>query len=275
MVGGFVAPGRGLKAVMITLFAIWLLFAVALNWGDASIELFLLFCGSTDKILQGEIWRLATASLMHAPTGSISHILVALIGLFFLAPTLEERWGTPRFLRFLFFSGIIAYSVQVAGEVLLPASVAAKLGGALTGPDGSTYWFGAYPVVHAIAVAFALQFQGRTVRLFFVWPVSSRGLILFVLAMSVLRVIATSQALDGLISPFGGMFAGWLLGGGTPSPLRRAYLKLRLAQLDREALGTKKRRSARVKKSPFRVIEGGRSQGDDDEPRGPDGQLLN
>lgn len=266
--GGFVRPGRALTGVMIALLSIWLMFAIAINWGGASDELFLAFCGNTDKILSGEIWRLFTAPLMHHPTGTISHILFALLGLFFLAPTLEQKWGSARMLRFLALSGVIAYGVQMIFQLVLPASLSARL----VGP----YWYGAFPVIEAIAIAWAFNFSGQTVRLFFVLPVTSRALIGFVVAISVLRLIAASQAPEGLLSPFGGLFAGWLLGAGTPSPLRRAYLKFRLAQLDREVVQSKQRRARRVKQAPFRVIEGGRSETDDDDDgRGPDGRLLN
>jgi hypothetical protein len=94
--------------------------------------------------------------------------------------------------------------------------------------------------------------------------------------MSLLRVIAAAQAYEGLISPFGGMIAGWLLGGGTPSPLRRTYLRWRLAWLDREARsGTAKSRKA----SGLRVIPGGQSgaptHGAKGGKRGPQGGWLN
>ena len=96
-------------------------------------------------------------------------------------------------------------------------------------PDALSY------VVVFVAIAWALSFRGQTVRLWFVLPVSSRGMVFFIVAMSFLRVVAAAPGPEGLLSPFGGMLAGWLLGAGTPSPLRRVYLKFRLAQLDREA----------------------------------------
>jgi membrane associated rhomboid family serine protease len=186
------------------------------------------------------------------------------VGLLFLAPTLEQRWGGRRMLRFIIGSALIAYAVQMVAELLLPASVGAKL----VGP----YWFGALPVIEAIAIAWALSFRGQTVRLFFVLPVTSAVLIWVVIGISVLHVIAGTPSPEGLIAPFGGMFAGWLLGAGTPSPARKIYLRLRLAQLDREAAHTRQHRAKRVQKSNLRVIEGGR---DDDDDHGPGGQLLN
>lgn len=172
------------------------------------------------------------------------------------------RWGGPRLLRFLFFSAVIAYGFQMVLGALLPAETAAKL--------VPPYWFGAYPVVEAVAIAWALSFRGQTVRLMLVLPVSANALVGFVIALSVLRVVAAAEAPEGLLSPFGGMFAGWLLGGGTPSPLRRAYLALRLRQLDREARAAGRDRQQRVKNSRLQVIEGGKKGS-----KGPDGKWLN
>jgi len=268
-------PGKALVRVMVALFAIWLMFAIAVNWAGASGEVFLLFCGNTELILEGEVWRLFTAPLIHFPQGNIGHILFVLLGLYFLTPTLEERWGGARTVRFLFFSGVLAYAVQVVFELVLPADIAAKLVNTGVRDASGPYWFGAFPVVEAVAIAWALTFRGQVVRLFFVLPVTSRGLILFVVGISLLRVIAASTAPEGLIAPFGGMAAGWLLGAGTPSPLRRAYLKVKLAQLDREATRGSEQRKKRVQGSSFRVIDGGQGKDDKSDDKGPDGRWLN
>jgi len=261
---GFIKPGRAVTGVMVAVGAIWLMFALAVNWAGASGEVFLLFCGNTERILKGELWRLVTAPWMHVPSGSIGHILTAIIGLLFLAPALEQRWGGARFLRFFFASSILAYAFQVLSDLALPASISQKLV-----PD---YWFGSIPAIEAIAIAWALSFRGQTVRLWFLLPVTSTGLIVFIAAVSVLRVIAGESAPEGLLSPFGGMLAGWLIGGGTPSPLRKAYLKLRLAQLDREAAQGARARKERRAASSFRVLEGGKGHGTSDEGRESEGQ---
>jgi membrane associated rhomboid family serine protease len=247
-------PGKGLKAVLIGLLAVWLAFAVGVNWAGVSPDLFLLLCGNTQGVLNGEVWRIFTAPVMHLPSGSIGHIIGAMIGLYFLSPSLEEQWGTARFLRFLLLSSVLAYALQMLVELAMPASLGSKLV-----PE---YWFGSTPAISAVAIAFALSFKGRVVRLFFVLPVSSRGLIVFVVGMSVLLLIAGALGPAGHVAPFFGMLFGWLLGGSTPSPLRRFYLRYRLAQLDIEARRTRTSRKSRAAQSGLRVIPGGK----DDEP---------
>jgi hypothetical protein len=109
----------------------------------------------------------------------------------------------------------------------------------------------------------------------FLPPMSSRTLILVVVGFALLMLVAGAQPEEGLLSPFCGMFLGWLLGGGTPSPLRKGWLKLRLAQLegqDARARGKGSPRKARPNPGGLRVIPGGRA---DDDDKGPDGRWLN
>jgi len=260
---GLPRPGRALWGVILTLFAIWLAFAIGLNWGGVSENAFLLFAGNTERILHGEVWRLFTAPLIHLPR--VGSVMFLLLGFYFLTPTLEQHWGGARLLRFLILSALVAYGLQMLVGLALPRSVSQKLVG--------EYWFSATPVLGAVSIAWALTFRGQTVRLFFVLPVSSRGLILFVIGVSVLYLFTLEQMPSGLLAPFGGMLSGWLFGGGTPSPARRFWLKLRLAKLESEAKRESADRKKRVARSGFRVIEGGKD--DDEDRRGPDGRMLN
>ncbi len=252
---GFPRAGKGLKVVLVALLAIWLTFALAINWGGVSFDTFLLLAGNTERIAEGQVWRLLTAPFLHMPSITIGHILSVLLGLFFLGSTLESEWGTKRFLRFLLLAGVLSYAVEFLVTWALPARFAVRLV-----PE---YYFGAVPVVEAVAIAWALSFKGRTVNLFFVLPISSRGLILFVVGMSVMLLIAGAVPFSGHIAVFSGMVFGWLLGGGTPSPLRRLYLKFRLSRLENEALKDRNTRKKRVQSSGLRVIDGGRGDKDD------------
>lgn len=257
-------PGPSLTRVMAGIFAVWLAFAIALNWADASRNVFYSFCGNTRAILSGEIWRLLTAPLMHEVQGSIGHILATMLGLFFLAPSLEERWGGKRLVRFLYASAVLSYVFQMLAEFILPASVVTRL--------IPPFWYGAVPVVEAVVVAFALTFPGREVRLFFVLPVTSRALILMTGGFNVLMLIVGATSPSGTLALFGGMASGWLLGGGSPSPLRRAWLRYRLRRLDEEARRDSRPRRARP--ADWRVIEGGDARRKRDSDRGSNGGTL-
>jgi len=268
---GLPRPGPALRGVLLALGAVWLAFAIGLNWAGAPDSLFMALCGNTSAILHGQVWRLFTAPFMHEIRHNVGHVLWVGLGLYFLGPSLESGFGSARFLRFLGGSALLSYVVQMLVEVALPAGLAARLV-----PE---YWFGAAPVLSAVSVAWALTFKGRTLNLMFVVPVTSRGLIIFVLLMNLMYLLAQAIAPEGQIAPFGGMLAGWLL-SGSPSPLRRAWLKLKLAQLDAEARREADARKKRVARSGFEVIEGGKAEPDDDgngspSGKGPNGGWLN
>ena len=103
-------------------------------------------------------------------------------------------------------------------------------------------------------MAWALSNRGQTVRLFFVLPVTSTGLLIFIVGMSVLYVIGNASLHEGVITPFGGMLAGYLFGAGNPTPARRWLLKARYFFMARRAS------KIRGKQPKLRIIEGGESQ---------------
>jgi membrane associated rhomboid family serine protease len=262
---GLPRPGKGLTGLMLAITAIWLTFAIGLNWGGASSSLFLALAGDTHAILHGEVWRLLTAPLLNDPVGGsgVWSLFLTVAGLFFLGASLEKRWGTSRLLRFILLTSVLAYVFQMLVALVLPASVAARLVGDV--------WYGMGPALDAMAIAWAFTFKGQTIRLFMVVPVTTRTLVAFTIGWALFRLAAAAAPPEGLLSPFGGMAFGWLLGGDTPSPLRRAWLKLRLAQLDGEARREGARRK-RPNSAGLRVLPGGRVDEDD---KGPDGRWLN
>lgn len=253
-------PGPVLRVVLPGLFVIWLVFALALNWADVSSAPFEALTADQAGLLKGQVWRLATAALLHMPN-RVGHMLSALLGLYFLGASLEERFGPRRFAGFLAWAAVLSYLIQALLLSVLPVSVGSKLA-----PPAP---FGAIPVVEAVAIAWAYSFRGRIVNLFMVLPVTSTGLVWFVVGFSILGLIATEMPPSGHLAAFAGMGVGYLLGGGTPSPLRRMYLASRLRGLERE-VQREVRGQRRRNKSGFRVIPGGRGPKDDD-----DKNLLN
>jgi len=259
----FPVPGRVLKAVLGALFATWLVFALAITWGGVSESIFLQFTGNTAAILRGEVWRLFTAPILHLPTGSIGHILGTLIGLYFLGTSLESNWGPRRFGWFLLWSGVLSYTVQFAVSLLLPARIVGHLMG--------EYYFGATPIIYAIAIAWATSFRGQQVMLMFVMPVSSRALIWITVGISLMVLIAGGQSPSGHVANFAGMGLGYLLGGTSPSPLKRLLLRYRMGQLQRQIDNASRIRRNKGKRAGFKVISGGR----DDDPKNQNGSRKN
>jgi membrane associated rhomboid family serine protease len=248
----FPRPGKVLTRVLAALFVVWLVFALGLNWGGAGGNSFEILTGNTAAIRSGEVWRLFTAPLMHMPRGDISHIIFTMLLLYFFGTSLESAWGGKRFFQFLVFTGTLAYATQFLVHLILPEGIAAKLV-----PQN---YFGGTPVVEACVIAWASSFPGRTVYLFFVVPVSTKMLIWFTVGINVLMLIAGSVPPSGQVALFAGMGFGWLLGGDTPSPLRKFYLKYRLAGLEREAARERHAKKQRVQRSGLQVLPGGKDE---------------
>jgi membrane associated rhomboid family serine protease len=261
---GLPRPSKALIGLMIALVAIWLSLAIGLNWGGAPTSVFYTLAGNSRAVLHGEVWRLLTAPFIHDPTRAW-HVLSSCLGLYFFGPSLEERWGTARLMRFLALTSVIAYAIQIGLEAVLPASIGSRL---VAGA-----WYGPSPAITAMVIAWALHHPHSVVRLFFMVPVSGRMLIAITVGWELFRLASAQPSEEGLIAPFGGIFCGWLIGGGTPSPLRRWWLKLRLAQLDGKSRREITRRRTRPNPGGLRVITGGRK--DDDDDKGPDGRWLN
>jgi membrane associated rhomboid family serine protease len=247
-------PGKAVGGMMIAITVLWVVLAISVNWGGVGISVVQFIAGSTDGVFRGEVWRLFTAPLLH-DLQQPSHLVTTLFGLYFLAPTLETAWGPRRMLLFMLGSGALAFVFEVVGSALIPSI-------------GSPIWYGGLGFVEAIAVAWALQNRHGQVRLFFMIPVSATMLILFVFLMSVAHVIAkNNHTPEGLITPFGGMLAGYLF--CDVSPLRRFYLNYRLRQIQAETAELRRQQSSKAEtaRSRLRVIEGGAGKNDDDDDK--------
>lgn len=265
----FPRPGRVVMTLMSVIGGLWLAFAVGMHWAGVPEEVFFLFCGNTLAILHGQLWRILSAPLMQAPT-QFWHVFGVLLSLYFFATPLETQWSRGRFVRFLLGLAILPAFAQVFVDLLLPVSISRYL--------SQGYWYGGLAVASGLTVAWALNFRGGVVRLYGILPVTPRTLILIVVATPLLFLVFREPPAEGIAGLLAGCFGGWLLGGGTPSPLRRYWLKFRIGRLDAEVQRETAQRKKRVERSQLKVIEGGRASGDDHGQgggRGPDGRWLN
>ncbi|HEX8675120.1 MAG TPA: rhomboid family intramembrane serine protease [Longimicrobium sp.] len=103
-------------------------------------------------------WTLVTYAFTHTKP---FHYLFNMVGLFFLGPPLEDRWGGRAFLRFYLVAALggAIFSLFVPGSVL-GASAAVNgllLAWALIWPDAQIYLFGIIPVkVKYLAIGLAV-----------------------------------------------------------------------------------------------------------------------
>jgi membrane associated rhomboid family serine protease len=267
---GIPRPGKVVKIAMCVAVGLTLAFAVGIHWAGVGPDVFELFCGNTRAILHGQLWRLFTASLLESPD-SLWPLLSILMSLYFFGVPLEERWGEKRFALFLVGLAFVPSLLQTLCDVALPASVSRFL---IPG-----YWYGGLGISSGLAVAWALNNRGSVVRLYGILPITPRAIILLAVGTPFVYLLFRTLPPEGIPGSLGGCFAGWLLGGGTPSPLRRYWLKFRIGRLDAEVAREAAQRKKRVERSRLKVIEGGLAKpeppADGEKGRGPDGRWLN
>jgi membrane associated rhomboid family serine protease len=246
---GFPRPRGAVLWLLVVIFGIWLLLAVSLNWLGGNPKFIEPFLGHTQSVLHGQVWRLLTAAFIHAWAGdaAVSHVMWSLLALYFFGPALEARWGSKRFVAFVCAVAVFGYLCQTLVGALIP-----KL--------DQEIWIGGLAITDAIVIAWALQANPEDrVLLYFVLPVSPMLILAFTVGINVLKLIAVGSNLEGTVTPFGGMLAGYLL--SDRSPLRRTWLRLRLRRLEtRRAAMRSSPGKSKVAAHGLRVIRGG---GDD------------
>jgi membrane associated rhomboid family serine protease len=228
--------------------------AFLVTWVSGGDTLFLwLGCRLHDAFRQP--WRLVTSGLLTDPTQWM-HLVFSLVGLYFLAPSLEQRWGGGRLLRFLALAVVCGSLTTLAVDAIAPGGTQARFHPELV--------FGPSAMITAIAVGWSREYAQSTVNLFFFLPIRGRVLFWVTVGFCVLDLIFPASLPEGVVAPFGGVIAG-LVFGGTPSLARKAWLHLKLAVLRRQStsvrvedvLAAKPKRRSRAGSPPLRVVSGG------------------
>lgn len=137
-----------------------------------------------------QIWRLVTYQFLH---GSIAHIILNMLGLFFLGPTLERHWGSKRFLIFYLGCGMaggLFYLLLVAFG-FLPALPMIGASGAILG----------------MLAACAILFPQFIVFIFF-FPVPIRVAAIVLILFYVANLLTGGQNAGGDAAHLAGMAAG-------------------------------------------------------------------
>jgi len=101
-------PGPALKAVLLLIGAVGILEAFLVNYVPGGEEIVGHLVCVPGPALWREPWRLLTAGFLTRPD-SFGHLIFTIIGLYFLSPDLERRWGSFRFVRFLALSVIVGF----------------------------------------------------------------------------------------------------------------------------------------------------------------------
>ncbi len=141
------------------------------------------------------VWQPFTYLFLHDPLG-FSHILLNMLSLYMFGKTLEETWGTERFLRFYFFCGI-------------GAGICVIIAGYLTSmPYVST--IGASGAIFGLLLAFGILFPDSIVLMSFFFPIKAKYMVMIIGAITFLSSLQVNSGVSH-IAHLGGMLVGFLL----------------------------------------------------------------
>lgn len=127
-----------------------------LGWFTTLFEL------DTQKVMQGQIWRLLTCAFLHNPE-TWTHVFFNMWFLWLFGGDIESQYGRREFLAFYLVAAVAS-------------SLAYMLEHAFTGPGRA---YGASGAVTAVLILCALNFPSRTILLFFFIPVPIWALAVF------------------------------------------------------------------------------------------------
>lgn len=166
---GMPKPAPAVKILLILNVAVFL--AQLLTRGTMT-SLFAITLGT-----KWQLWRYVTFQFLH---GGLWHIGLNMLGLYMLGSPLEQRWGTPRFVKFYLGCGVfagLAYVLMAAWTRDIPSDMP------LVGASG-----GVYAILLACAVLFP-HFR----LIFFLFPLPIRFAALIIFGFMVITVLGGLQ----------------------------------------------------------------------------------
>ena len=152
------------------------------------------------------LWQTGTYLFLH---GGFFHILFNMLALWVLGSDLEEHWGTQRFVRFYFITG-----------------VGAALCSVLVTPNSTIPIIGASGAIYGILAAYGILFPDRLLYVAFVIPIKAKYLVLILGALAFWATLTSTGGGVANVAHLGGLLFGWLYmrrfgrGAGRGTPFR-------------------------------------------------------
>jgi len=181
-------------------------------------------------------WQIVSYMFMHSPT-SIMHILFNMFALWMFGNTLENVWGSKRFLNYYLVTGIGAAVVQIFVAYVRISYIEASMtveqiatvmqeGGSVLA-KGMNYQneamqqlnliintptIGASGAVFGILLAFGMMFPNSLIYVYFAFPIKAKYFVMIYGAIELYTGIANSQG-DNVahFAHLGGMLFGFIL----------------------------------------------------------------
>jgi membrane associated rhomboid family serine protease len=186
---GYLTPG--VKWLLISNTAVYLVYYL----GGAALQrsatvLFALWAEAA--VRNGYVWQLFTYMFLH---GGITHLLFNMLALWMFGSTLEQDWGTRRFLKYYFFCGI------AAGVCVLAANAAIG--------DWGTRTVGASGAIFGLLLAFGVMYPNQTVLMNFLFPIKAKYMVAIYAAIELLLTFGPNTGVS-TIAHLGGMLFGYV-----------------------------------------------------------------
>ena len=144
--------------------------------------------------MRGAIWELVTYMFLH-DLGSIFHILFNMLALWMFGRSIEQTWGTKRFVRYYFVCGIGAGICVVLVNMLFG--------------DPNQHVIGASGAIYGLLLAFGMLFPDQTVLMSFLFPIKAKYMVMIYGAIAFLSSFNTASPVSNL-AHLGGMLFGYI-----------------------------------------------------------------
>jgi membrane associated rhomboid family serine protease len=146
-------------------------------------------------VIRGAVWQLVTYLFLH-DLGSLWHILFNMLTLWMFGASIEETWGTRRFLIYYFVCGI------GAGICVVVANLT---------PFGDPYQrvIGASGAIYGLLLAFGMLFPNQTVLFSFLFPIKAKYMVMIFGAIAFFSSFQNGSTVSNL-AHLGGMLFGFV-----------------------------------------------------------------
>lgn len=140
------------------------------------------------------VWQLGTYMFLHDPFG-VTHILLNMLMLWMFGTTLENTWGTKRFLQYYFVCGV--------GAALCVVVLATLFGNA------ESRTIGASGAIFGLLLAFGVLFPDAQMLFMFIFPLKAKYCVMIYGAIEFLFTLGSTG--DGVshVAHLGGMAFGY------------------------------------------------------------------